>query len=124
MSLRVRCTTGPSPIHGTGLFALDAVAAGAVVWAFDPAVDRVQHHAPCGCLRDWAWRERDGAWVLPGDDARYMNHSARPNVRSGGGRARPDTAARIIAAGEELTIDYAVFDVEFPAYADALRGAP
>ena len=87
--------SGKSRIHGTGLFATERIAAGAVL----------------GELRTRP-AQRDGPYVLTTDDGafrvlcklRYINHSKRPNV------AYCDDltviALRNIKAGEELTHDY------------------
>lgn len=47
--------------------------------------------------------------VLCGDNARFMNHSFEPNCDD---RTGVTFALRDILAGEELTCDYRVFDLE------------
>jgi len=101
MSLRVRTEILPSPIHGRGLFALEPIAAGTVVWKYDPAVDRIEIEPdPNG----YSWRVFSGH-VVPGDAACFINHSSTPNLSTTPGLS-PCVAARDIAAGEEITEDY------------------
>jgi hypothetical protein len=61
------------------MFATQAIARGTVVWEYEPGVDYLLYHPPIGRLADWAWREAD-AWVVPGDDARFINHAATQMV--------------------------------------------
>jgi SET domain-containing protein len=117
-----------SPIHGLGLFAAESVSQGAVVWKFAPGfdltvapdeLDRLSDPA-LRLFRRYAYLDRLlGEYVLCFDDARFMNHSAAPNlddvseVRDGMGVT---VAARDVHAGEELTCDYAAFDAEWGSY--------
>lgn len=105
-----------SPVHGLGLFTAVPVRRNQLTWAYDARVDRI---VPDPVVRDlpepartffrrYAYRTA-GGWVLCGDDARFMNHSTDPTVRSAPDPA-PDRAARDLAAGEELTCDYRAFD--------------
>ena len=54
----------------------------------------------------------DGRMVLCFDNARFMNHSATPNVGPDYALDAhgPDFALVDIAAGDELTVDYGLFD--------------
>lgn len=116
--LRVPTFVAPSPIQGVGLFAAIPLRRGTVVWEFSPEVD---WKIPVTDLqkfpdpyRSWllryVYREPDGTYVLCGDNAKYMNHSFDPNCDDGNG---PCTVARRdIAAGEELTCDYRLFDMD------------
>ena len=119
--LRVKTYVAASPIHGLGLFAVDPIPCGTVVWTYDLRVDYVVNEPPQGRLSDWAWREEDG-WVVPGDDAKYMNHSFTPSINGGTSRHDPDVAARDITTGEELTIDYSTFDLDWPEWASEHLG--
>lgn len=109
--LRVPTRLAPSPIHGLGVFAARPIRRGEVVWAFDAPVDQRLPWAAVEAAPDHVRRFvegfglRDGdEVVLPGDDARFINHSYQPNLDSKG----PTTvAAKDIAEGEELTDDYA-----------------
>ena len=109
-----------SAVHGIGVFAREAVRRGAVVWQFDPGVDK-RHPV--------SWLERQPEHVrrfldvygvlsldktqlsIPGDQTLFINHSSTPNlvprddvVVNGDGVV---VAARDIEIGEELTVDYA-----------------
>jgi len=112
-----------STIHGMGLFAVEFMPRGTSIWRFEPGFDReftpeqfaalppeAQAH-----LRWFAYVDRQsGAWVLNGDHACFMNHSADPNTGAPND-ARPPVvtvARRDIGAGEELTCNYWDFDGE------------
>ncbi len=113
----------PSSVHGLGVFAREAVPAGRIIWQFDPGLDQ-RHpaawlaaqpaHVPA-FLETYGVIGLDKAEVsIPGDHTLFINHSPTPNlaaqdepVINGDGVV---VAARDIAAGEELTIDYATID--------------
>lgn len=112
--LLVRVYLDRSAIEGIGVFAREPIPAGTVVWQLDPRYDRLipveQWEAETGVLKDYLDRysyphRADPRFIVfEGDDARYMNHSDRPNCDvSGGDRT---LAMRDIEAGEELTCDY------------------
>lgn len=115
--LKVRTYVAVSPIHGLGLFAAEVIPRGTVVWQWDPTVDRSTDQPPHGHDADWAWHEADGCWYIPGDDARYLNHSATPNLVAARTHNDIDVAARDIVPHEEITTDYSLFDVDWPTYA-------
>ncbi|HVL46921.1 MAG TPA: SET domain-containing protein-lysine N-methyltransferase [Candidatus Thermoplasmatota archaeon] len=124
--LRVPTRLGPSSIHGLGIFAVERIPAGTVVWDFDPPIDqriRVDDLAkqPDHVQRYAAvYGYREGEWiVLCGDDARFMNHSKKPNCQSHAGAT---IARRDIEPGEELTDDYETFDADWEKYRDSMRG--
>lgn len=134
--LKVKTYIAPSPIHGIGLFAAEPIGRHTVIWwlalglcdrlVSDPGVllppysEYVQHHAyVCQELK---------TRIMPGDNARFMNHKPTPKPNSITGykftpeedwptvkslSASLDIAARDIKVGEELTIDYATFDLEY-----------
>lgn len=107
----------PSAIHGTGVFAVDPIAAGTRLWEFTEGVDwRIEPEALAAFpepyqtrLRAWSYLDHDGQYVLCGDTAKFMNHSDDPNCDEPNGYT---VANRDIAAGEELTCDYRTFDLE------------
>jgi len=123
--LLVRTRLGPSAIHGLGVFAVAPISPGTEVWRFtpgfdlelDPAlVERQPEH-----VREWLLvygylDPRLKRFILCCDDARFINHSATPNLRPDFARERHgvDVALREIAAGEELTVDYALVDGILP----------
>ena len=110
-----------SPIHGTGVFAAEAIAEGVPVWRFTPGfdldldpvvVDAQPAHFRKALLHYGYVDPRLQRFILCCDDARFMNHSDHPNLRIDFA-ADPrgvDIAARDIAAGEELTVDYGVVE--------------
>ena len=121
--LLVKTRLAASDIHGIGLFAAEFIKAGTVVWESNPAVDirlteeQISHLAgPCReQMRKYSYREKHtGLYVLCGDDARFFNHSARPNCLDVCTAEAGDVtlAAREIEEGEELTCDYALFDLD------------
>ena len=105
----------PSPIHGLGVFLLQPVKAGGLIWRFDGRIDRVYTPDELatlpahvrGYLETYCtWHEQAGLYVLCGDNGRYFNHSEAPNTVSNAISFGEDRAARDLAAGEELTSDY------------------
>lgn len=122
--LLVETTIGPSPIHGTGLFAAQPIAAGTPTWGFHQGLDLVIPAADYAALpeparralRRYAYRSQDsGDLVLCADDARFFNHADEPTTTTvrlpGGGYL--DVAARDLAVGDELTCDYRTFDADW-----------
>lgn len=106
----------PSGIHGTGVFLLEPVREGQLVWRFDSRMDRVYAEEEIDSLPERArqflrtystWHEAVRLWVLCGDHGRHFNHSDRPNTRSDGIAFGADYAAADLPAGTELTSDYA-----------------
>lgn len=105
----------PSQIHGLGVFLLEAVPAGGLIWKFDSRIDRVYSPAEVAGLPEHmqrfldtyaTWHEATGLYVLCGDNGRYFNHSASPNTVSDAISFGEDRAVRDLQAGEELTSDY------------------
>lgn len=94
-----RLEASASPIHGTGVFAREPIAAGAHVGVFEGSpVDSDGTHVLWVTGDDGAWHGIEGTSVL-----RWLNHSSEPNSEFDG----IDLYALCdIAAGEELLIDY------------------
>ena len=119
--LLIQSYVAPSPIEGVGVFAADAIPAGALIWRLDPAFDRLIRAADIASLpttfRQFAERygypyPHDPSFVvLELDNGRFMNHSPVPNTSF----TDPDAgyALRRIEAGEELICDYSEFDPAF-----------
>ena len=121
--LLVKTRLAASPIHGVGLFAAEFIAEGIVVWESHPDIDiRLTEGQIAGLpepcreqVRKYSYREQQtGLYVLCGDDARFLNHSPRPNCVDVFTAEDGDLtlAARDIAEGEEMTCDYALFDLD------------
>jgi hypothetical protein len=117
-----------SPIHGIGVFLLEDVKEGDLIWRFDSRIDRVFADAELSELPDHlseflqvysTYHEQSGLWVLCGDNGRHFNHSDNPNTVSLGVAFGDDIAATNLPAGTELTTDYNLI-------CDAIRqrGAP
>ncbi len=105
----------PSAIHGTGVFLLQPVRKGDLIWRFDSRIDRVYSDAELAELPDALQRflrvystrhDELGLWVLCGDNGRHFNHSESPNTLSLGVAFGDDVAAANLPAGAELTSDY------------------
>ena len=113
--LVVRTYVAPSKINGLGLFAREFIPAGSAVWEITPGFDleyrfedqpqRVQEY-----LCHYGSRVEPCIYLLCGDNARFMNHSDNPNVS---GAHSPNIALRDIEAGEEITCNYAEFNLDF-----------
>jgi hypothetical protein len=118
--LLIKTHVGPSSIHGNGLFASEDAAIGKEIWRFLPPFDltvaeealadlpaAVREH-----LDFYAYRSHDlrGALVLPGDNAKFLNHCSSPNTVQ---RHFASFASRPIAIGDEITCDYGAFCVDW-----------
>lgn len=106
----------PSKIHGLGVFLKAPVAEGGLIWRFDSRVDRVYSPEEIESLPDHVrrylktyctWHSQVGLYVLCGDNGRYFNHSETPSTISDSISFGEDRAAWDLAAGDELTSDYA-----------------
>lgn len=113
--LMVETELRPSAIHGIGVFLLEDVRKGQLIWRFDSRIDRVFSDAELEempeQLREFlttysTFQEESGLWVLCGDNGRHFNHSDRPNTISMGIAFGDDIAAEDMPAGTELTTDY------------------
>lgn len=99
-----------------GVFAAEFIPKGTKVWEFRDSFDfRVSKESveslpepACSTLKHYCafW---GGGYVISADDARYLNHSDNPNLKT---FAEPDcdVALRDIQIGEELLEDYREFD--------------
>lgn len=112
---------GPSTIEGVGVFASEPIAAGSAIWVLDDSLDLLLSNDQLAQLpalqRDFIERygyphmTHRGLTVLEFDNGRFMNHSEQANTDF----RDPATgwAIRDIAAGEEITCNYAEFDPSF-----------
>lgn len=103
--LRVSTIVHNSPIEGLGCFAGEDIEQGRLVWVFGET-DQVLETKPVDYLT-WRHCYRSKHWVLPLDNARFINFSAHPNLREGGLIVNGEAtlvAARNILMDEELTV--------------------
>ncbi|HEV3143585.1 MAG TPA: SET domain-containing protein [Gemmataceae bacterium] len=113
--LVVETYLSPSGINGFGIFAKEPIPNGSPVWEFTPGfdleltIDDLPSPAREYVLH-YGNRVRADVFLLCGDNARFMNHSDTPNVSAADGR---NHALCDIAAGEEITCNYAEFDLDF-----------
>jgi len=105
----------PSAIQGRGLVAAAPIAAGEVVAIKGGhIVDAATLQALPERLRESDVQVADGSHLAALEDAEYepvmlfLNHSCEPNVGFAGNIVL--VAMHDVAAGEELTTDYALFD--------------
>lgn len=129
--LLVKTKVASSPVHGLGLFADQFIPKGTRIWEFNASVDS---RFDASRLEGLSEDEQDALlahcyvnpgtnlYVLCGDDARYINHSDKPNAEDIGydeGLVNGEgitIAARDIQPGEEILSNYKAFD------ADARKG--
>lgn len=117
--MMVPVTIGKSDIHGLGVFAIDPIRKGSVVWQYEPGIDRPiseysikygeQRIADFVRTRGYVNSRNPKVWILPGDEAQFWNFPPRgklANTELGGTLDGEHIilAARDIAANEELTI--------------------
>lgn len=123
--LLVKTKLGVSSIHGIGLFADQFIPENTVIWRYDPAVDlklspgQIESLAESSReqIRKYTYREfHSDMYVLCGDDARFFNHAPAIanciDVQNGSLEGDVTLALRDIEEGEELTCDYAMFDMD------------
>jgi uncharacterized protein len=112
-----------SKIHGLGVFASEPIPRGTIVWQFDPGIDQrhpvswvkrqpehVRRFVASHCVLDLDKRH----YLVLGDHSMFVNHSLHPNLVPDDEHRVHDegvvVAARDVAAGEELTINYTEID--------------
>lgn len=121
--LLVKCHIAVSPIHGLGVFLLEPVKAGTVIWRFDESIDHIFTIEEMGRLpiaqqetvMHYGYFTMYG-WVLCGDMAVLMNHDNKPNTeaRYETGPHGEDVALTDLPANIELTCDYREWDLDAP----------
>ena len=121
--LLIRTFIGASSIHGNGVFAVEEIAKGTVVWRYEPIFDRIilneelvgMPDAFCDYIEMYAYRSSDigGLLLLPCDHAKFLNHSADPNTIE---LPLKSIASRNIHGGEEITCDYSKFCVDWTGF--------
>lgn len=105
---------------GYGVFATQPIPLGTITWALDPfdqtldpLVTEQLENQYDGNLTRYTWVNANGNRILCWDFGRFMNHSCVANSFGPGG-CHFEIAVRDIAAGEELTSDYATLNLEQP----------
>lgn len=115
--LLIKTYLDKSKIHGIGLFAAEFVAKGTRVWKFIPGFDIIINKNDFSKLPEAAkkwilhfgyYNEKEGGYVVCIDDARFLNHSDKPNVD--GNDNYYTVTNKDIKEGEELTCNYFTFD--------------
>lgn len=111
--LQVRTYVTLSDIHGLGLFAGEPIAAGRLVWAFDPECDvkiPLAEVSEDALHAAYINRAMPLLAVYCGDEAKFWNFHENPNCGEAEpprrGFESPIVALRDIARGEELTIEF------------------
>jgi hypothetical protein len=111
----------PSAIEGVGIFAAEPIAAGTLIWRLEPSLDRLLRRGDVAVLSEvfrtfverysYPYPHDPEQLIVELDNGRFMNHSDAPNTIF----SDPDSGftLRAIAAGEELTCNYAEFDPGF-----------
>jgi SET domain-containing protein len=124
--------TGPSAIHGLGVFAARDISKDEIVWVFDAAVDIIIPDAEferlSGKLKEffefYCYDDKilaPSGCIYCSDNGKFVNHSLDPNVIAIGHK---QTALRDIKSGEEITCDYRIFDWGSPeSVPDFVRGS-
>jgi SET domain-containing protein len=120
--LTVLASAKPSPIHNVGLFADEFIPKGTITWRFDPKFDLV---FPIGEVEKMPEHQKRlikffayfssarQAYIYSIDDSRFLNHSAHPNndiLPVTNEVELCNVSNRDIQIGEELTVDYRLFD--------------
>ncbi|MDO8341401.1 MAG: SET domain-containing protein [Candidatus Woesebacteria bacterium] len=120
--LLIKTYLAPSRIHGIGLFANEDIKKGTITWRFDPAIDILITEEQISRLpinvsefiKEYGSLSKSShKYVLSADNTRFTNHSSKPNLESKFSDEESEAIAianRDINKGEELTIDYRVFD--------------
>lgn len=106
----------PSNINGMGVFSLNHVPKGELVWKFNPEIDRsfaLQEINLCPySIREYLLKycySPDGKeFIFCGDGGIFTNHSDNPNTRSIS--LLELVASRNIYPGDEILSDYREFD--------------
>jgi hypothetical protein len=105
---------------GYGVFATQPIPLGTITWALDPfdqildpLVTEQLEDQYDGNLTRYSWVNANGNRILCWDFGRFMNHSCEAKTFGPGG-CHFEIAVRDIAAGEELTSDYATLNLEQP----------
>jgi SET domain-containing protein len=113
--LTVKTKLKEVPGKGIGLIADQKIKKGQTVWTYNPIIDikikrkDIPKEAK-EFFKTYAVDHGGNHIFLNTDNARFINHSKRPNTKSLGD-SKDNIALRDIKKGEEITIDYDEIDV-------------
>ena len=106
-----------SPAMGYGIFATQDIAAGTITYVRDPfeitftQAEFAAIEEPYKSVVDrYCYTDRHGTLIMGWDFSKYVNHSCNANTLLTAFGF--DIAVRDIAAGEEITDDYGLFNVQ------------
>ena len=114
--LLIKTKLGSSKIHGIGIFADQNISKGTIVWGFNSLIDiyitksdlkKLPISSQEQLLKYIFLDKICKNYLLCGDDARFFNHSDKPNCDDGTDNIT--TAIKNIKKGEELTVNYKIF---------------
>ncbi len=124
--LLVKTRLGMSPIEGIGVFADEFIPRGTPTWKFTPGLDQllsrevveaIAEPMKSALLRYSYLDRKTGLYIYCLDNARFVNHADDANTRGdypdSANIFGQDIATRDIQPGEEITCNYAEFDMEF-----------
>jgi uncharacterized protein len=114
-------------VKGNGVVATAPIPRGTITWVFDDLDREIPMAAleamsePCReAVLTYSYRNRHGNLIFCWDHERYINHSFFPNcILTPYGF---EVASADIAAGEELTNDYGMFNIILPFPVDSQGG--
>lgn len=122
--LMIKASAKPSKVHGMGLFADERIPKGTITWKFHPRFDllfdlaEVEKMPPAHqeLIKTYAYLSAEsGKYVYSIDDSRFTNHSATKNnidvTLIPGEIESVGVANRDIEVGEEILVNYRMFDI-------------
>lgn len=117
--LTVRTVLKPSSIHGLGVFADEPIKKGQIVWEAEHLLDVILTPRELARLPQVAQdyvrnyghsgKNLHGMILVDFGNGKYMNHSDNANTDF---RTETGIATRDIAVGEEITCNYAEYEVD------------
>jgi hypothetical protein len=104
---------------GYGVFATARIPIGTIVYAWDPLEIEIEPGDPrltapamASFIERYSYVDPRGVRVVSWDNAKYVNHSCKPNSMSTGYGF--EVAVRDIERGEEITDEYGMFNLPAP----------
>lgn len=120
--IHVKHKVDKSNLHGLGLFTLEDIPKGGLIYTASPKLDLNLSQEDFDSLnqkekdevRYWGfWIESQKVWHVDFDMSKFINHSHESNVTQDFSKEDAYlTAKRDIQAGEELTQDYLEFETQ------------